>query len=273
MLPVGAGLPRAGFSQLPDEVVRHIVRQLETRQLAHVCAVCEQWDRVCGAQTMWRERALRDHGAVELPPWCDDWRAAYRDAEFEAQLGDCLEVRDIYGLWVTARVVARLDPLRVLVQFEGWSDKWLLWLHRARDEALLRPLGTEQGECPGLGPSGPMTAEEFTAKCGACHARLAGLPAEQGERDDYASVWAPPTREGTERLPAMYHDPSPVISPLGIRLDATSDRKITVVLQGPAAAQAWRRCPHFLQPSRCTSYCQARITPADTTVQMRTLNN
>ena len=200
---------------LPDDVLRQVLRQVEARWAGRVCAASRQLNRLGSEPALWRRRAVGELGCAALPPWCDDWSAAYRDGRFgPGQLGDCLEVLDVYGLWVTARVVARLDPLRLLVAFEGWSQKWALWVDRAADNELIRPLGFDRGECPGIGPTGPMTVAEFAGRCGATHARLAGgssggggpeaAAAEAAAAEVVHSLWPAPTAENTARLPSMY---------------------------------------------------------------------
>ena len=49
--------------------------------------------------------------------------AAMRDG-YLLRAGDCLEVRDTFGLWAAARVVGVVDDL-LLVHFEGYSKRWV----------------------------------------------------------------------------------------------------------------------------------------------------
>jgi hypothetical protein len=197
--PPPAPLPSSmRMDKLDDTLLRLILRHTRVRDMLAVSSVCRSWNRVCADEQLWHRRAYQDLNATARPPWCDSWRAAYRDGVSEGALvGDALEVRDMYGLWVTARVVARLDPLRLLCYFEGWSEKWLVWVHRALDRGRLRELGSDEGDCPGLGSGGPLSAEAFQRLCGAVHCRLA-----KGR-----SQWPPPSREHHgAHLPAMYGD-------------------------------------------------------------------
>ena len=185
------------LDELDDQLLGLIMRHIPTAECGRVCGVCRAWARVAGDEQLWHLRARVDLNAASRTPWCPTWRATYQDA-LTVRIGDCVEVRDMYGLWVTGRIMARLDPLRMLVYFEGWSDKWLIWIDRADDRTRIRPLGSVEGDCPGLGSSGPLSAETFASKCGAVHARLTTV-------DRGRSVWPPPSREHLGKLPAMYN--------------------------------------------------------------------
>lgn len=201
------------LDELDDQLLGLIMRHIPTADVGRVCSVCRAWARVAGDEQLWHLRARLDLNAASRTPWCSTWRATYQDA-LTVRIGDCVEVRDMYGLWVTCRIMARLDPLRMLVYFEGWSDKWLLWIDRADDRERIRPLGSAEGGCPGLGSSGPLSAEAFASKCGAVHARLT---VERG-----TSRWPPPSREHLRNLPAMYN-------PLGNAPGAAGSRPASAV--------------------------------------------
>ena len=196
VVPAAAGSApplTARLEQLDSEILMLILKHAPTADVARVCRVCKAFWRVAGDEQLWHMRARFDLNASARTPWCATWRETYRDA-LSVRIGDGVEVRDMYGLWVTGRVMARLDPLRMLVNFEGWSDKWLVWIDRAEDRERIRPLGSADGDCPGLGSAGALTAESFAEKCGAVHARLA----------IGSSQWPPPSREHSRALPAMY---------------------------------------------------------------------
>ena len=114
-----------------------------------------------------------------------------RDA-WSVRPGDCLEVRDTYGLFGAARVVVRLDEL-LLVHFEGYSARWLMWVHRRHDAERLRPLGRD---CPLVGSAGATTYTKWEKLLAFVRARLAA-----GE-----SVWALPDKPFGRRVdcPAAY---------------------------------------------------------------------
>ena len=190
----GSAAPsRVRVDDLDPQLLRLILKRVATADVRRVCSVCKSWNRVAGDEQLWHLRARLDLNASVRQPWCATWREAYQDA-LSVRIGDAVEVKDMYGLWVTGRVMARLDPLRMLVYFEGWSDKWLVWIDRERDRERIRPLGTDEGDCPGLGSGGPLGAASFAQKCGAAQARLgAGF-----------SQWPPPAREHGSALPSMY---------------------------------------------------------------------
>ena len=70
-------------------------------------------------------------------------------------MGDCYEVRDVHGVWSTARLICVVVDARAgllaLLHPEGWSANWLMWLSPRFDGDRIRPLSTT---CPGIGSGG-----------------------------------------------------------------------------------------------------------------------
>ena len=105
------------IEMLDVETLSLVLRLVPVHDTPSVLLTCTTWRRIAGDEQLWRLRASRDLNATVRPPWCSTWHAAYRDG-VSLLVGDCLEVMDQHGLWTTARIMAKLDPLRVLVYFE-----------------------------------------------------------------------------------------------------------------------------------------------------------
>ena len=154
--------------------------------------------------------ARRRHANALLAAIADVWTL---------RAGDCIEVRDPFDLWAAARIVAVVTarllspapapepapaPARrlLLVHFEGYSRRWLMWLDRDADQARLRPLSGAH-----IGTLGAHTYTSWTSMRTAVLSDLA--------RDGGRSVWPAVEHRATTRddaraasgLPAPYrHD-------------------------------------------------------------------
>jgi len=118
---------------------------------------------------------------------------------------DCLEVLDpLYQVWATARVVIIVGDL-LLVHFEGYSARWLIWLDRTRDGSSIRPLNRD---CPNIGSQGEHTILSWERICALTHARL--------RTNGGASVWPAPDDEPCHtrwsEWPALYQRASSSVS-------------------------------------------------------------
>ena len=190
--------------------------------------------------------------------------ARMRDAH-ELRAGDLLEVMDTYCLWATARLGAVL-PLRdlLLVHFEGYSDSWLMWVHRRRDAARLRPLSRA---CPmsgdGASPRGPHSPGSFHRVFEKARALLLDRSG--------TSVWELPGRPDGERSswPSAYEPAGPAASSdaEGAGEQHSCTRVVCLTLSpAEAVALAWAPVRPFLvareyakDRGRCSSVYHAAV--------------
>jgi len=217
------------FVEMDFHVMLHVFSFLESpAEYGRVCAVSRNWNFLGRNEIVWHARCRLDLNASTVPAWCGSWYECYRDGR-ALRIGDCLEVRDKHNLWCTARVLAKLDPLRLLVALEGWSEAWQFWIHREADASRIRSLGQMP---PGLGAGGGVDKMALARLCEAAQKKLVGGSSE----------WVPPPVEGGD-LHAMYlrgaaGQGQASESPAGssAQHEATSDGRVRVTV-----TEAWKR--------------------------------
>mmetsp|Transcript_3707 Transcript_3707/g.12360 ORF Transcript_3707/g.12360 Transcript_3707/m.12360 type:complete len:255 (+) Transcript_3707:101-865(+) len=167
-----ADCPPYHLHALTDDLLVHVLQHLDVPSLCSVSQCNKRFHGfVAEAHEAWKAHAA----SMGIPPpeghRCS-WRDVVRDV-WSVRVGDCLEIVDTYGILSVARVLARLEspsagPL-LLVHFEGWSERWQVWVHRLHDRARIMPLSMEMR---GVGSRGTHTEESFEATLKEVQGRL-----------------------------------------------------------------------------------------------------